>query len=52
MLRHSRLSTTADIYTHVLAEVKRSGADRMDAVLEGLRNGVAVSVAVKRGPSD
>ena len=35
-LRHSRLSTTADVYAHVLAEVQRSGADRMDGMLTQL----------------
>ena len=35
-LRHSRLSTTADVYTHVLAEVQRAAADRMDDVLGAL----------------
>jgi integrase len=35
-LRHSRLSTTSDIYTHVLADVQRQAADRMDGVLRKL----------------
>jgi hypothetical protein len=30
-LRRSRMSTTADLYTHVLAEVQRAGAARMDS---------------------
>ncbi len=49
-LRHSRLATTADLYTHVLAEVQRSAADRMDDLLLDLGTAekpVAVSVAVK-----
>ena len=33
MLRHSRLATTADLYTHVLHEVQRSGSDRMGDLL-------------------
>jgi len=33
MLRHSRLATTADLYTHVLREVQRSGADRIGDLL-------------------
>ncbi|HEY3924271.1 MAG TPA: tyrosine-type recombinase/integrase [Acidothermaceae bacterium] len=33
MLRHSRMATTADIYAHVLEDVQRAGADRMDGVL-------------------
>lgn len=33
MLRHSRLATTADLYTHVLQEVQRSGADRIGDLL-------------------
>lgn len=32
-LRHTRLSTTADIYTHVQADVQRAAADRMDDLL-------------------
>ncbi|MHB8510716.1 MAG: tyrosine-type recombinase/integrase [Actinomycetota bacterium] len=32
-LRHSRLSTTADIYTRVVLKVQRQAADRMDDVL-------------------
>jgi site-specific recombinase XerD len=38
MLRHSRLATTADIYTHVLEDVQRAGAARMDGVLRELRS--------------
>jgi len=34
-LRHTRLSTTSDIYTHVLEEVQRAAADSMDTVLGG-----------------
>jgi site-specific recombinase XerD len=33
MLRHSRLATTADLYTHVLHEVQRSGSDRIGDLL-------------------
>lgn len=33
MLRHSRLSTTADIYVEVFDSVRRGTADRMDGVL-------------------
>jgi integrase len=36
MLRHSRMATTADIYAHVLQDVQRAGADRMDGVLRML----------------
>jgi integrase len=35
-LRHTRLSTTSDIYTHVLEEVQRGAADSMDTVLGDL----------------
>lgn len=43
MLRHSRLATTADLYTHVLQEVQRSGADRMGDLLHefGVGRGAA-----------
>ncbi len=37
-LRHSRLATTADIYAHVLDEVQRQAAERMDVVLRELRS--------------
>jgi integrase len=33
MLRHTRQSTTADIYVHVFESVRRGTADRMDGVL-------------------
>jgi len=33
MLRHSRLATTADLYTHVLHEVQRSGSDHVGDLL-------------------
>ncbi|MEV4222379.1 site-specific integrase [Nonomuraea sp. NPDC049725] len=36
VLRHARKSTTEDIYTHVLDEVKRGAADTMDGVLSSL----------------
>lgn len=36
VLRHARKSTTEDIYTHVLEEVKRGAADTMDGVLASL----------------
>ncbi|MDP9380863.1 MAG: tyrosine-type recombinase/integrase [Chloroflexota bacterium] len=36
-LRHTRVATTADVYTHQLAEVHRSGATAMDARLRSVR---------------
>jgi site-specific recombinase XerD len=33
MLRHTRLSTTADIYVNVFESVRKGTADRMDGVL-------------------
>ncbi|SIN26343.1 tyrosine-type recombinase/integrase [Micromonospora cremea] len=36
MLRHTRHSTTADIYVHVFEEARRGTADRMDTVLRKL----------------
>ncbi len=35
-LRHTRVATTADVYTHQLAEVHRSGATAMDARLRSV----------------
>jgi len=35
-LRHTRLSTTADIYLHVLDDVRREAAEGMDSVLKTL----------------
>lgn len=35
-LRHTRLSTTADVYTHVFEETQRAAADSMDGVLVDL----------------
>ncbi|WP_226899175.1 tyrosine-type recombinase/integrase [Nonomuraea phyllanthi] len=35
-LRHSRLATTSDIYTHLSAEVQRKAADSMDGALAKL----------------
>ena len=36
ILGHSRMATTSDLYTHVLAEVKADAANRMDTFLRGL----------------
>lgn len=38
-LRHTRLSTTADIYVHVLDDVQREAAEGMDEVLRPLLGG-------------
>ena len=35
-LGHSRMATTSDLYTHVLDEVKRDAANRMDSLLKNL----------------
>jgi integrase len=35
ILGHSRLATTSDIYTGVLAELRRQSAERMDGILSG-----------------
>jgi integrase len=37
ILGHSRMATTSDLYTHVLAEVKADAAARMDTFLRGLQ---------------
>ena len=37
VLGHSRLATTSDLYTHVLAEVKADAASRRDSFLRGLQ---------------
>jgi integrase len=36
-LRHTRLATTADLYTHVSQELKREAAEAMDELVRGLR---------------
>jgi len=36
ILGHTRMATTSDLYTHVLAEVKADAAQRMDTFLRGL----------------
>lgn len=43
MLRHSRLAITADLYTHVLLEVQRSGSDRIGDLLTEHRAGRSAS---------
>lgn len=48
-LRHTRLSTTSDVYVHVLEDVQRGAADRMDDVL-GAVSPVATSTATRSGP--
>lgn len=35
-LGHTRMATTSDLYTHVLEEVKRDAANRMDGLLRDL----------------
>lgn len=40
LLRHSRLSTTADIYAHVSKKMERAAADKMDEILLGLPGGL------------
>jgi integrase len=35
-LGHTRMATTSDLYTHVLDEVKRDAANRMDLLLKGM----------------
>jgi integrase len=35
-LGHTRMATTSDLYTHVLDEVKRDAANRMDALMQDL----------------
>jgi integrase len=39
MLRHTRQSTTSDLYVHVYESVRRGTADRMDGVLRKLGGG-------------
>jgi integrase len=39
MLRHSRESTTSDLYVHVFESVRRGTADRMDGVLRRIAAG-------------
>lgn len=37
ILGHSRISTTADIYSHVLPTLQKDAADRMGDLLTGVR---------------
>jgi integrase len=41
-LRHTRMTTT-QLYTHLLADVQRDAADKMDAIITDLRNPAKVS---------
>ncbi len=36
VLGHTRMSTTSDLYTHVLHEVRVDAAQRMDTFIRGL----------------
>jgi len=45
MLRHTRMSTTADIYVDVFDSVRRGTADRMDTVLRKISGGNATPTA-------
>ena len=36
ILRHTQLSITMDLYTHILAETRHDAADAMDAALQSL----------------
>jgi integrase len=38
-LGHSTISTTADVYAHVLPEIQRSAADRLDGLLRVAQKG-------------
>ena len=35
ILGHSQISLTLNTYSHVMPELRREGADRMDAILGG-----------------
>ena len=35
LLGHSQIAMTMDLYSHVVPELKREAADRMDALLAG-----------------
>ncbi len=47
-LRHTRLSMTSDMYTHVLEEVQRAAADSMDTVLGDLTKPKKTAARKKR----
>jgi integrase len=55
ILGHSQIAVTMNTYTHVLPELQRAAADRMDEAFAGLddvgRSGAAVKTAVN-GDSD
>jgi site-specific recombinase XerD len=36
VLGHSQLSTTSDVYSHVLPELQRDAAERMGTLLEAM----------------
>lgn len=37
LLGHTRISVTADLYTHVLPSLKREAMDLMDSILTGTK---------------
>jgi len=39
VLGHSQISTTANVYSHILSEMKKDAADKMDAVLKDEQSG-------------
>ncbi|HWQ52102.1 MAG TPA: site-specific integrase [Bryobacteraceae bacterium] len=48
LLGHSQVSFTMQTYAHVLPHVQREVADKMDAILNPPKNGVATTVATKQ----
>ena len=45
-LGHSQFGNTANLYTHLLPQVKQDAADRMDRMFEQPEGSMAVNVAV------
>ncbi len=37
LVGHSQISTTLDVYTHVMPSLRQDAADRIDALLGGVR---------------
>jgi hypothetical protein len=49
LLGHSQIAVTMNTYSHVVPALRKDAANQVDAVLSGVQDGVATTVAIKPG---